>query len=160
VRAGPAGLAIVYVLPASGFEVVVGVDHLLAWGVGPEQVHDAAMSNLGTWSSGADWVDETDAHRKVVWSDSGEGLDATRILLAEVRGRLGTDLASASRILVGLPERDLLIAAGLAEGDDEFVSMFADYVADRAGAADEPIDGRIFELVDGELVPLEATAGA
>ena len=70
VKEGPAGLAIVYVLPASGFEVVVGVDHLLAWGVGPEQVHDAAMSNLATWSSGADWVDETDAHRRVVWSDS------------------------------------------------------------------------------------------
>jgi hypothetical protein len=33
--------------------------------------------------------------------------------------------------------------------------MFADYVADRARAADEPIDGRVFELVDGELVQLE-----
>jgi len=43
----------------------------------------------------------------------------------------------------------------MADGDDEFVSMFAGYVADRAGAADEPIDGRVFELVDGELVPLE-----
>jgi hypothetical protein len=160
VKAGPAGLTIVYVLPGPGFDVVVGVDHLLAWGVGPEQVHEAAMSNLGAWSGGAAWIDETDTHRKVVWSDWGEGLDATRILLAEVRGRLGTDLASASRILIGLPERDLLIAAGLAEGDDEFVSMFADYVADRAGAADEPIDGRIFELVDGELVPFEETAGA
>ena len=30
--------------------------------------------------------------------------------------------------------------------------MFADYVADRAAAADEPIDARIFELVDGDLV--------
>jgi uncharacterized protein YtpQ (UPF0354 family) len=157
VKEGPAGLAIVYVLPASGFDIVVGVDHLLAWGVGPEQVHDAAMSNLATWSSGADWVDETDAHRRVVWSDSEEGLDATRILLAEVREHLVSDLALAGRILIGLPERDLLIAAGVAEGDDEFVSMFADYVADRAGAADEPIDDRVFELVDGELIPLEAS---
>ena len=160
VKDGPAGLAIVYVLPASGFDIVVGVDHLLAWGVGPEQVHDAAMSNLGEWSSGAAWVDETNADRRVVWSDSGEGLDASRILLAEVRGHLVSDLERAGRILIGLPERDLLIAAGLADGDDEFVAMFADYVADRAGAADEPIDGRVFELVDGELVPLEDPFGA
>jgi uncharacterized protein YtpQ (UPF0354 family) len=160
VKDGPAGLAIVYVLPASGFDIVVGVDHLLAWGVGPEQVHAAAMSNLGEWSSGAAWVDETNADRRVVWSDSGEGLDASRILLSEVRGHLVSDLERAGRILIGLPERDLLIAAGLADGDDEFVSMFADYVEDRAGAADEPVDGRVFELIDGELVPLEGSFGA
>ena len=70
-----------------------------------------------------------------------------------------TDLALAGRILIGLPERDLLIAAGVAEGDDEFALMFADYVADRANADDEPIDDRVFELVDGELIPLEASFG-
>jgi hypothetical protein len=47
----------------------------------------------------------------------------------------------------------------VAEGDDEFALMFADYVADRANAADEPIDDRVFELVDGELIPLEASFG-
>jgi hypothetical protein len=37
--------------------------------------------------------------------------------------------------------------------------MFADYVADRARSADEPIDERVFELVGGELVELEVVAG-
>ena len=50
--------------------------------------------------------------------------------------------------------------AGLAEGDDDFAALFADYVADRARAADDPIDDRIFELVDGELVVLEVSPGA
>jgi len=59
---------------------------------------------------------------------------------------------TAGRVLVGLPERDLLIAAGLAEGDADFPALFAQYVADRAEAADEPIDDRVFELLDGELV--------
>lgn len=50
---------------------------------------------------------------------------------------------------------------GLADDDDEFAAMFADYVADRARTADEPIDGRVFELVDGELVQLgEPAAGS
>ena len=160
VTAGPAGLPIVYVLPGLGFDVVVGVDHLLAWGVGPDQVHAAALANLGAWSGDASWVDEVNGGRKIVWSDWGEGLDAARILLDDVRGRLATDLAPASRIMIGLPERDLLIAAGLAEGDEDFAALFAEYVADRAAAADDPIDARIFELVEGELIefrtPLEA----
>jgi hypothetical protein len=87
-------------------------------------------------------------------------MDAARILLVEVRRQLASDLARTGRILVGMPERDLLVVAGLAEGDDEFAAMFADYVADRAHGADEPIDHRLFELVDGELVEFEIPAGA
>lgn len=155
VRAGPAGLSIVYVLPGTGFDVVVGVDHLLAWGVGPDEVHAAAMSNLGSWSAGAPWADEVSGQRRILWSDGGEGLDAARILLEDVRARLASDLGTDRRILVGLPERDVLIAAGLAEGDDEFGSLFADYVADLAHAADVSIDKQVFELVDGELVAFE-----
>jgi len=158
VAAGPAGLPVVYVIPASGFDVLVGVEHLLAWGVGPEQVHAAAMANLSVWSTEASWADETDGRRRIVWSDLGEGMDAARILLQDVRDQLASGLAPASRILVGLPERDLLIAAGLVDGDDEFASMFAGYVAERAYGADDPIDERVFELVDGELVELEAFA--
>jgi hypothetical protein len=142
----------VYVIPGRGFDVVVGVEHLLVWGVGPDQVHDAAMANLAKWSLDAAWTHEVNGGRRVLWSDLGEGMDAARILLPEVRARLAADLGPAHRILVGVPERDLLVAARLADGDDEFASLFADYVADRARAADEPIDSRVFELVDGELV--------
>jgi hypothetical protein len=159
VSAGPAGLPIVYVIPAQGFDVLVSVEHLLAWGVGPEEVQAAAMANLSAWSTEASWVDEADGHRRIVWSDWGEGMDAARILLAEVREQLVEGLAPARRIIVGLPERDLLIAAALAEGDEDFAVMFANYVADRARSADDPIDGRIFELVDGDLVELEPVAG-
>lgn len=156
VKPGPADLAIVYVLPGKGFDIVVGVDHLLAWGVGLEEIHRAAISNLGAWSGEASWVDEIDGLRRVVWSDLGEGLDAARILLEDVRNQLTADLGPGGRILIGLPERDLLIAAGLAAGDDDFAALFADYVADRAHNADEPIDDRVFELVNGELVVLKA----
>ena len=154
VRTGPAGLPIVYVIPGRGFDVVVGVEHLMAWGVGPDEVHAAAMANLAHWSADAAWTDEVNGGRRVVWSDMGEGLDAVRILLPEVRAKLAAELGPIHRILVGVPERDLPVAARLADGDDEFASMFADYVADRARAADEPIDSRVFELVNGELVEL------
>src|ERR1035437_4341586 len=127
VKAGPAGLPIVYVLPGAGFDVVVSVDHLLAWGVGPDQVHAAAMANLGSGSAELAWTDEVSGRRKIVWLDRGDGMDAARILLGEVRTHLRSALGTAGRVLVGLPERDLLIAAGLAEGDADFPALFAQY---------------------------------
>ncbi|HEY5487796.1 MAG TPA: hypothetical protein VIK06_09125 [Candidatus Limnocylindrales bacterium] len=154
IKRGPAGIPIAYVIPGPGFEVLVGAEHLLSWGVGPDEVDAAAMANLAQWSSEATWVDEINGERRVFWSDSGEGMDAACVLLPDVRAQICSDLAPARRILVGVPERDLLIAAGLADGDEEFVEMFAAYVADRSCGADEPIDSRVFELVDGDLVPM------
>jgi hypothetical protein len=151
-KPGPAGLQIAYIIPGTGFDVLVGADHLLSWGVGPDQVHAAAMANLVAWSGKATWVDEVDGQRRIVWSDNGGGMDAARILLDDVRAKLAAELGPAGRVLIGLPEPDLLIATGLVAGDEEFARMFADHVADRAQSADEPIDERIFELVKGELV--------
>ena len=42
----PADLAVVYAIPASGFDVVVNGEHLVSWGVEPADVHAAAMANL------------------------------------------------------------------------------------------------------------------
>jgi hypothetical protein len=160
VRQGPENLAITYVIPGAGFDVLVGIDHLLSWGMGPEEVHAAAMANLGAWSAKASWAEEVDGRRRIMWSDWGTGMDAARILLDEVRAKLTAELGPRGRILVGLPERDLLIATGLSEGDDEFPALFADYVADRAQAADEPIDDRVLELVDGKLAEFRVLSPA
>ncbi len=149
---GPASLVTAYVLPASGFDVLVSVEHLLSWGVGPEQVHDAAMTNLSAWSAGAPWTEEVEGDRRVIWSDTGDGWDASRILLPEVRRQLSADLSPLGRILVGVPERHLLIAASLAPDDVDFAQMFADYVAERHDASDEPIHRGLFELADEDFV--------
>jgi uncharacterized protein YtpQ (UPF0354 family) len=149
---GPAGLAVAYVVAADGAEVAVDPSHLRAWGVEPRDIEYAAMANLAAWSESAAWVDEVDGHRHLVWSESGDGMDAARILLASVRRRLADQLGPRGRVLVAMPERDLLIASGAAPSDREFQALFADYVAGRNQAAEQPIDTRIFELVDGELV--------
>ena len=149
---GPAGLALGYVIPGNGFDILVGAEHLLSWGVGPEVVHAAAISNLAAWSSRAPWVDDVSGDRRAISSDSSQGMDAARILLPEVRARLAAELGGIGRVLVGLPDPTGLIATGLAAGDVEFATMFAAYIAIRSDGADEPLDARLFELVDGELV--------
>jgi hypothetical protein len=153
---GPADLLIAYVMRVSSFDVVVNADHLLAWGVEPDALRAAAMENLGLWSSIAPWTDELSGHRRILSSDTGEGGDAARILLPDVRQHLADELGVDARVLVGVPERDLLVAGALHADDGEFADLFATFVVEHSGGADEPIDRRIFELVGSELRPFVA----
>src|SRR5262245_16402732 len=159
---GPCGLAVVYVLHAGGFDVIVNGDHLLSWGVPTDAVQEAALRNLSTWSASAPWTDEVSGERRLISSDTGDGWDASRILLPEVVERLTAELGATGRILVGVPERHLLVAGALRPGDAEFAGLFADFVVESSGGADEPVDRRVFELVGGRLVEpaaLPAPAG-
>jgi hypothetical protein len=151
---GPADLMIVYVLREAAYDVVINADHLLTWGVGAEALRDAAMANLRSWSEAAPWTDELSGDRHLLSSDTGEGADAARILLPEARARIAAQ-CGPSRVLVALPDRDLLIAGSLNPGDTDFAGQFAMFVADVAAEAHEPIDRGLFELVGAqhELVP-------
>jgi hypothetical protein len=149
---GPCDLSVVYAIPATGFDVIVNGDHLVSWGVTVADVQDAALRNLGAWSATAAWTDEVSGERRLISSDTGDGWDAARILLTEVRDKLTAELGGAGRVLIGLPERHLMIAGALRPGDDEFAGLFAEFVVESSGGADEPVDRRVFELVDGRLV--------
>jgi hypothetical protein len=149
---GPCGLSVVYAIPGAGFDVIVNGDHLLSWGVGIVDVQDAALRNLASWSSTAAWTDEVSGDRRLISSDTGDGWDATRILLPEVLSKLVAELGDVGRVLIGLPERHLLVAGALRAGDDDFATLFAEFVVEASGGADEPVDRRVLELVDGRLV--------
>jgi hypothetical protein len=152
VDTGPAGLPVVYTIPAGGFDIVVNGDHVLSWGIEPAELQDAALRNLAAWAVGAAWTDDTSGERRLISSQTGEGLDAVRILLPDAVEHLTREFGAGARILVGLPERHLLAAAALRPGDEEFATLFADFIVEQSGGADEPIDRRVFELVDGRLV--------
>jgi hypothetical protein len=150
---GPAGLPVVYTIPAGGFDIVVNGDHLLSWGIEPVQLQDAAMRNLAAWAADAPWTNEVSGERRLISSDTGDGLDAVRILLPDVAQYLARELGQGgARVLVGIPERHLLTAATLRRGDEGFFAMFSEFIVEQSGGADEPIDRRVFEIVDGRLV--------
>jgi hypothetical protein len=151
-EAGPCEIPVAYAISAGGFDVIVNPEHLMSWGVQPAEVHEAAYRNLADWAATAPWTDEVSGDRRLLSSDSGDGWDAARILLPETRQHLTRELASTGRVLVGIPERHLLIAGTLRPGDEEFAALFGEFVVEHSGGADEPVDRRIFELVEGELV--------
>lgn len=157
VAPGPAGLAVVYAMSASGFDIIVNGEHLMSWGVGAQSLDEVARTNLAGWSEGAAWTDETSGSRRLLSSDTGEGYDAARILLPDVRAYLASELrgdgpADGTRILVGLPERHLLVAGALRPDDAQFVDLFREFIVEHSGGAEEPIDRRVFELVGDEVV--------
>jgi len=149
---GPAELPVVYTIDAGAYDIVVNGDHLLSWGVEPAAVQDAAIRNLAAWSATAAWTDEVSGDRRLISSDTGHGWDAARIMLPEVVAHLVAELGSVGRILVGIPERHLMTAGSLRPGDADFATLFAEFIVEHSGGADEPIDRRVFELVDGRLV--------
>jgi len=157
---GPVDLAVAYALTAEGFDVLANGDHLSAWGVSAATLREAALGNLAAWSATAPWsVDEAEG-RRVISSDTGDGWDASRILLPDVLAHLARELGGPDvRVLVGLPARHLLVAGTLRAADPEFAPLFADFVLEYAGDSDEAIDRRLFELRDGRLVVLETAAG-
>ena len=159
IDAGPVDLVVAYAISAAGFDILTDGDHLAAWSIPPATLREAAFRNLAAWSARAPWSEEVAGGRRILSSDTGDGWDAARILLPEVTGHLGGTLGEGgARVLVGLPARHLLLAGALRPDDQEFEPLFADFVRDYADDSDEAIDLRVFELVDGRLVPFSAAA--
>jgi hypothetical protein len=152
---GPADLVVAYVLRSPAFDVVINADHLLTWAISAETLRETAMANLRAWSASAPWTDELSEGRHLLSSDSGDGADAARILLLEVRQHIAGALGGSARTLVALPDRDLLVAGSLNADDPEFPSQLQEFVLQVVEDAHEPIDRRLFELVGDQhdLVP-------
>jgi hypothetical protein len=158
---GPAGLEIAYALTADGFDVLANGDHLSAWSVSPATLREAAFRNLAAWAAGASWSIDATGRRRVISSDTGDGWDASRILLPDAIAYLEGELGGpGDRVLVGLPARHLLVAATLHGDDPEFAPLFAEFVEAYAGDADESIDRRLFEIRAGEVLLFEPSAPA
>ena len=106
---GPAGLPVVYTISAGG------VRHRRQRRppavVGHRPGRAPGRRACATWPPGRrrpPWTDEVSGERRLISSDTGDGLDAVRILLPEVVEHLSRELGGAGRVLVGIPDRHLL----------------------------------------------------
>jgi hypothetical protein len=148
---GPVGLHVAVAIPADGFDVLVNVEHIVSWDVEVAAVLSTAMANLEAWSNSTPWEEEVDGGRRLLVSDSGERWDAGRILLVAVRVYLERELGGSARVIVAVPSRHLLVAGSLVPTDPGFMDDLRSFVATEAAEADEPVDGRLFELLEGGL---------
>ena len=131
------------------YDVLVNADHLLAWGIGAEALRETAMANLARLvRRRRRGPTSCPATRRLLSSDTGEGGDAARILLPEVRAHLAGECGGPARVLVGAARTGTCSSpARCSPATREFAGQFAAFVADVADGAHEPIDGGLFELV-------------
>jgi hypothetical protein len=148
---GPVGLPVGVVIPAAGYDLLVNTDHLVSWDVDVAAILSTAMANLEAWSNSTPWEEEVAGGRRLLVSDSGERWDAGRILLIAVRVYLERELGRNARVIVAIPNRHLLVAGALVATDPGFLDDLRSFVATEAAEADEPVDGRLFELFEGGL---------
>jgi len=148
---GPVGLHVAVAIPAVGFDILVSADHVISWDVEVAAVVSTAMANLEAWSNSTPWEEEVEGGRRLLVSDSGERWDAGRLLLPAVRLYLERELGRNARVIVGMPNRHLLVAGSLLPADPGFMDDLRSFVSIEAGGADEPVDGRLFELFEGGL---------
>ena len=149
--AGPAGMRVGLAIPATRFDVLVNTDHLVSWDVATDAILSTALANLEAWSNSTPWEEEAEGDRRLLVSDSGERWDAGRLLLPAVRLYLERELGRGARVLVAVPNRHLLVAGALRPSDPGFIDDLRSFVAAEAADADEPVDGRLFELYQGGL---------
>jgi len=105
-------------------------------------------------SDSTPWEEEVEGGRRLLVSVSGERWDASRILLVGVRVYLERELGKGARVIVAMPNRHILVAGSLLPADPGFMDDLRSFVATEAAGADEPVDGRLFELFEGGLAEL------
>ena len=146
------GLHVAVAIPAIGFDVLVNADHLISWDVEVAAVLSTAIANLEAWSNSTPWEEEVDGGRRLLVSDSGERWDAGRILLV-ARARLPGARARQERA-GHRRDPEPPHPRGRARSPRRspgFLDDLRSFVAAEAADADEPVDGRLFELFEGGL---------
>ncbi len=132
-------LVAVYVVDDDACMVFLCRAHLRRWQKSTEDLHNLAVANLARL--GSNGLDE--AGSEGVLLQSGDGFDATRVLL----------LDQQEGLLVAVPDRDTLWAGPERDQDVERLMSATEAMADRAP---HPISGSVFRISGGRLQPVRA----
>ena len=132
-------LVVVYVIDDPSCMLFLCRAHLQRWGRTTTDVHNLALSNLA--SAGSSGLDGVAA--EAVLLRSGDGFDASRVLLLEEQDGL----------LVAVPDRDTLWVGPEAGADVDYLAGATESLA---RTAVHPVSKRVYRLTGGRLQPLPA----
>lgn len=134
-------LVVVYVVDDESSMLFVCRAHLKRWARSVVDVHQLSLANLA--KLGVRGLDAVAAD--AVLMQSGDGFDATRVLL----------LQEHDGLLVAVPDRDILWAAPEAGQD---VDALIGTTASIAQRASHPVSGKLFRISDGRIEPVRSPA--
>ncbi|NWG21152.1 MAG: DUF1444 family protein [Chloroflexi bacterium] len=143
-----AGLIVTYVIDEERSVAYLNEDHVEHWGITEQDVHDLAIRNLRhRTDERVRYTSVGSGEQRLLIFNSGDGYDATRLLLTDIL----VDWARMvrGRLVIGIPNRDFLIALGDAN-PDILRSVAAQIQAD-ATQREHALTDRLFTLVGGQI---------
>jgi uncharacterized protein YtpQ (UPF0354 family) len=141
-----ADLMIAYVIDEERSFAYINEDHLERWKVPIIDVHQQAIENLRRRTD--DRVTYTavgEGEQRLFIFNSGDGYDATRVLLADVLADWAREVPG--RLVIGIPNRDFLIA--FSDANSEVLRGVAAQVQSDAAQREYGLTEQLFTLVNG-----------
>jgi uncharacterized protein YtpQ (UPF0354 family) len=141
-----ADLMIAYVIDEERSFAYINEDHLERWKVPIIDLHQRAIENLRRRTD--DRVTYTavgEGEQRLFIFNSGDGYDATRVLLADVLADWAREIPG--RLVIGIPNRDFLIA--FSDANSEVLRGVAAQVQSDAAQREYGLTEQLFTLVNG-----------
>ena len=143
-----AQLIITYVVDEPRSVTFINDDHLERWGVDVAQIHDQAIANLRRRTHDRiDYVTAGEGEQRLFIFNSGDGYDATRLLLSDVLATWARALPG--NLVIGIPNRDFLI--GFSDANAEILQRIAQQIQTDAVGREHGLTDQLFTLKAGEV---------
>jgi uncharacterized protein YtpQ (UPF0354 family) len=141
-------LIITYVIDEERSLAFINEDHLDRWGVSMIDLHGQAIENLRRRTLElTDYVTTGEDEQRLFIFNSGDGYDATRLLLTDVLSRWA-DLVPG-QLVIGAPNRDFLIA--FSDADPDILRGVAAQIALDSQQKDYGLTEQLFTLEEGRV---------
>jgi uncharacterized protein YtpQ (UPF0354 family) len=143
-----ADLIITYVIDEKNSVAYINEEQLESWGITIQDLHEQAVANLRRRTEAeVRYTTVGEGEQRLFIFSSGDGYDATRLLLTDLLAEWNREVAG--RLVVGIPNRDFLIALGDAN-QDSLRGVAAQVQAD-AAQREHGLTDQLFTLQGGAV---------
>lgn len=142
-----ADLIITYVIDEQHSVSYINEDHLDRWNLSVQDIHEQSIDNLRRRTTLVDAVGVGEGEQRLFIFNSGDGYDATRLLLIDLLQ--GWQRKVRGSLIIGIPNRDFLIAFG--DADPDILQNIAIQVQSDAAQRDHGLTDQLFTIAGGQV---------
>jgi uncharacterized protein YtpQ (UPF0354 family) len=141
-----ADLMVTYVIDEERSVAYINEDHLDRWNISVQDLHEQALENLRRRTdANVRYTTVGEGEQRLFIFNSGDGYDATRLLLADVLSNWARELPG--HLVAGIPNRDFLIA--FSDANPEILRAVAHQIQADSAQREYGLTEQLFTLVDG-----------
>jgi len=142
-----ADLMIAYVIDEERSVAYINEEHLDRWSVSAHDLHEQSLVNLRRRTEQVKYTTVGTGEQQLFIFNSGDGYDASRLLLSEVLAEWARALPG--NLVIGIPNRDFLIA--FSDANPEILRAVAMQVQADAARREYGLTDQLFTLIKGAV---------